>query len=198
MEKWQVELMTMICRKDGSVGSNANTVRSRDMEGYNGNDKKCPSFRAVMLYCQMSPRIDLDAAEQAVRIISRNVVNSINTIRSFAPFFLNGKDFKPMHSRSIMESPGSAIRTAREYYEKYSQSLEEYSHTLSQLFPMTNTYSSTQYPSKQDLCIVFHDDEGVGISPSAAKRVNALKGNWILLRVQKGLPVGISETPLFE
>jgi hypothetical protein len=184
MDLWRVDLKRIVERKAGAITGYPLNLSGTDIRR---------SFRSVIFYFKLCPKVDVDEVCSIITYICRDISGSIKNNGNYAALFLNDEGQKLLHPKSMLESTGQLIRAVNEFYDMYSKSNEKYSGTLYELFPEDSSYPEN-YPSKEDLCVVFQDRRGIMIAQEIQPRVQMLQKNWISISAEKGSFINIGET----
>lgn len=180
MNDWEIDFTRLLRRKAKIISHYSYNVPSRRIEGYMGGETEYSGFRAAILYLQLSSRIDLDIVHRAIYLLSRNMARTVDNRGAYAMLFLNDEDFNPIQLPSMVRSVSAVNSIIHEYYSNYAIEYEKYSNILKQLFPRT---------SKEDLCVLFHNEQGVSIGSEIIPKVTRNKRNWISICAEKNKPV---------
>ena len=91
----------------------------------------------------------------------------------------------------MVKKDSNACNIMKSYYESFASEYEECSGIMEQLFPPMSIYSSSSYPQKTDLCIIFTDRFGIEIHPDIEDKIKRLQKSWMYITVDKAKPVEI-------
>ena len=141
-----------------------------DQNAYNykyesmGRESSDNGYRSAIFYIQLSKKIDLETLYGFLRTTERYLVSNYGSKAKFNMLFLNKEDGKLLHPGKPCGGPSNALRAAKDYFTKYAETNNGYSKKLNYLFPPTDLYDREKYPSKEDLCILVTDEDGVEIA----------------------------------
>lgn len=184
-EEWYTKFKQQVRRKTKTLLVRDRNVESRRIPGQLGGERDFTGFRNVIMYFQLSRKLNLENNHRLryiLRYLDRFTHKKVGRAERFAPLFLNDENFKLIHYARMIHSENSVIQMVRDYYEEYAGSCEKYSHRLTELFPRRMRYGGGRRPpGREDLCLVFHDQDGIELAEEVRDKYEKTKRNWIWL-----------------
>jgi hypothetical protein len=108
LEKWEKDLKLMLSRKIQTLEQYSENIINLRIEGYPGGEQEYQSFRAGILYMQLSPEIDTEIIKKAVKIFKRFIHPYWSD--GYATLFLNDSEYKLIHPKSMFGNTSSVYK----------------------------------------------------------------------------------------
>lgn len=140
-----------------SYDSNTYNYRTGSM----GRESSNTGYRSAIFYVQLSTKIAPVNLYGFLKKTEQYIINGYNSPGIFHMFFLNDENGKLIHPKGHCTGHSNALRATNDYFNKYLASTDDYPKKLAQIFPASDLYPREKSVSKDDLCILITDEDGV-------------------------------------
>lgn len=204
-EKWIRRVYQFYLRKRVDLSSYSSTAPHKRLEGQFGRQRSVKGYEHVIVYLQLSPRIDFEKAKHFLRFhLLEWVKNNKDFTESLDIFLFNNEEGKLLHNgKSWTRFGGPKVPLLKFIDNTVNETKSDNNRTIRQLFPKTSFYTKYidgQHPNSKDLLIFITDRESCDVDDKLKESLSRIKNRiiWIKLEKEKDVIIETRKIPILN
>ncbi len=189
-EKWINEIHRIYAKRKVDLSSYSSRAPHRRIEGQFGSSRAVKGYEHVIVYLQLSPRIDFGKVRHFLRYrLLQWVKKNWDYPEKLDVFFFNNEEGKLIHNTKCWTRLSAPIVSLVDFIDNTVKSKNPGNvRRLHELYPKTtfsNLYRDGQHPNSRDLLIFISDYEGFDVDEKLKESLNRKLRRIIWVKMEK-------------